>query len=231
MMTVNNELTVKYIDQSIALQSWENCIKFIADIATLSYGNLEARNPERLFTFLLEQEHYSVFEFVRVYDYTLRHHFELVKQIIKTEPKKAVEWNKKNVATFYLKVPIFVARQIMRHRAFSYLEMSRRYVTAKKIPFEFYIPDIDENLKQEIIQFYQNASELYQKILQAAKPEVARIVLPVSLYTQFYMQGDRKAWSNFLYYRLQNNVQPETRTVAEKIYTILKELWPDFQFK
>lgn len=87
-MTVNNELTVKYIDQSIALQSWENCIKFIADIATLSYGNLEARNPERLFTFLLEQEHYSVFEFVRVYDYTLRHHFELVKQIIKTEPKK-----------------------------------------------------------------------------------------------------------------------------------------------
>ena len=112
-------------------------------------------------------------------------------------------------ATLKLKVPIFIARQIQRHRTFSYNEISRRYVDS---PPEFFWPDKwrkrAENVKQgsseeavgdedwayglpsAISRYMADASYLYNDMLDSeVAPELARMILPQNMYTEFYMSG------------------------------------------
>lgn len=115
-------------------------------------------------------------------------------------------------ATLKLKVPIFIARQIQRHRTFSYNEVSRRYVDT---PPEFFWPDkwrkradnvkqgsSDEDLTNTYIQggaytvneaalgALNQARRAYQELLDNnVAPELARMILPQNLYTEMYMSG------------------------------------------
>lgn len=153
------------------------------------------------------------------------------------------------VASFRLKVPIFVARQIQRHRTFAYSEVSRRYV---KDDLEFYWPDkwrkAAANVKQgssdeefdlpvdehdyapwkeslwddmhELIWWYRYLVE------KGMAPEQARMLLPQSLMTTFYMTGSLRNWAHFLKLRLDSHAQQEVREVAQMINDVLVELWP-----
>ena len=109
-------------------------------------------------------------------------------------------------ATCRLKVPIFIARQIQRHRTFAYNEVSRRYVDN---PPEFFWPDAwrarAENVKQGSGDAHPNTEQwanrttghlmsvvnLYDEMLaDGVAPEHARMILPQNMYTEFYMTGE-----------------------------------------
>lgn len=163
-------------------------------------------------------------------------------------------------ATLKLKVPIFIARQIQRHRTFSYNEISRRYVDS---PPEFFWPDKwrarAENAKQgssnaEVIRLQTNtfpliyptgvqgpwidtdklakalvsrALSVYNEMLEAnIAPELARMILPQNMYTEFYMSGNLRAWSHFLHLRLDGHAQKEVQDVAQMVADILTPLFP-----
>lgn len=154
-------------------------------------------------------------------------------------------------ATLKLKVPIFIARQIQRHRSFSFNEISRRYVDS---PPEFFWPDTwrkrAENVKQgsseEVVDVMQGlATDSYFPVQQVMEeqcksavntyndalaagvaPELARMILPQNMYTEMYMSGNLRSWSHFLHLRLDGHAQVEVRVVAEQVRDILTPLFP-----
>lgn len=154
-------------------------------------------------------------------------------------------------ATLRLKVPIFIARQIQRHRTFSYNEISRRYVDT---PPEFFWPDAwrkraedkkqgstDEPVDTMTITedewvttpesvagaAARQAVWAYNMLLQGGvAPEQARMVLPQNMYTTFYMSGNLRAWNHFLALRLDGHAQKEVQDVAKQVQVILEPLWP-----
>ena len=154
-------------------------------------------------------------------------------------------------ATLRLKVPIFIARQIQRHRTFSYNEISRRYVDT---PPEFFWPDAwrkraedkkqgstDEPVDTMTITedewvttpesvagaAARQAVWAYNMLLQGGvAPEQARMVLPQNMYTTFYMSGNLRAWNHFLALRLDGHAQKEVQDVAKQVQVILQPLWP-----
>lgn len=139
--------------------------------------------------------------------------------------------------TFHVKAPLFVVREWQRHRIGSYNEMSGRYV--EFIP-SFYYPDewrkpalsnkqgsvpfegteeIDY-LGIEIIynEAIENAWKYYQFLLKSGiAKEMARMVLPLSLYTQFYWTVNARSLMNFLNLRTGQDAQWEIRQYAETV--------------
>ena len=208
-------------DFSRANENEEARKEAVCAVASISYGNEFCKDPEKLWNLLIDKGHESVFEFIRTvptfttYD-TLRLH--------KHCPLVKGEWQKGKFATFKLKVPIFVARQIQRHRAFSYMEMSRRYVKGDKVEFEVWLPIRHIDLwisRTAFVKSYDVALD------RGCKPEQARAFLPLGLYTQFWMQGDYRAWLNFFIYRLHPEAQEETRLVAQALWNLLREHQPE----
>ena len=146
------------------------------------------------------------------------------------------------VATFLLVVPIFVRSQIMRHRTFSYNEVSRRY-TSEKI--EFWKPDEVRGQSQDNLQcsegvleeseansIFQLATEFswasYKQLLEAGvSREMARSVLPQGTYTTFYMTGNLHNWIKFIKLRDHDHAQPETRDIAQQIKQNLEVCFPN----
>jgi len=147
-------------------------------------------------------------------------------------------------ATLRLKVPIFIARQIQRHRTFSYNEISRRYVDT---PPEFFWPITwrgrAENVKQgssdeeppdgsltwqmRFQDAVNEVSSLYKWAVQdGVAPELARMILPQNMYTEFYMTGNLRNWAHFLKLRLDGHAQAEVQDVAKMVASILTPLWP-----
>lgn len=146
------------------------------------------------------------------------------------------------ILSFEIKCPIFVARQIMRHRTFSYNEVSQRYTDVSSD--EFYLPYIfrkqsksnkqsseggfyDDKLAEEIYAHYKLSNYLYKKLLGLGiAREQARIVLPVAVYTRFIMTGNLRNWFNFLKERLSVDAQYETREYAVAIRKIIRRVVP-----
>ena len=146
-------------------------------------------------------------------------------------------------ATFLITCPLFIARQIQRHRTFSYNEISRRY-TSKDI--EFYIPrslrkqaqtnlqcslPIDIPRSAEFTRLIKDHTQVclsfYNTLLdQGASREQARAVLPQSMYTSFWMSGNLLNWAKFLKLRLDEHAQPEATEVAQAIQSELLEKYP-----
>lgn len=154
-----------------------------------------------------------------------------------------------SVGQVEIQLPIFVAREIMRHRTFSFNEFSGRYAV---MPNLFYVPD--ENRTKSAGQSATNKQasgnevaddaafkfiekvQVEQGLLRASYEEsldelaiareLARINLPLSQYTRFRMQGVLRNWFHFLDLRLRPNVQYECRLYAEAIAQIIKTLWP-----
>jgi len=153
--------------------------------------------------------------------------------------------------TLHLKMPIFVARQIMKHTTgIEYNEVSRRYVDSEP---EFYVPDVwrkkADNVKQGSsdtkVEFLRmqgfgeqsvndgafkhqmHSLDLYRDMIKAGvAPEQARMVLPQSMYTEVIATGNLYAWANMYIQRSDSHAQKETQDLAKQIGEIIQPLYP-----
>jgi len=145
-------------------------------------------------------------------------------------------------ASFHVKAPIFVARQLVKHKFLRWNEISRRYVDDEP---EFYEPDVwrdkSEDKKQgsggkSQSQYFPNiyvkevadkALGDYKKMLvQGICPEQARMVLPQSTMTEWYWSGSLDAFMDMCNLRCKLDTQYETRLVAEYILSEMINLFP-----
>ena len=150
-------------------------------------------------------------------------------------------------ASFHIKAPIFVARQLVKHKFLRWNEISRRYVD--DMP-EFYEPEtwrgrsVDKKqgssgeISIEHSDFYVTdlgddgtlndaALFTYQSLLEKGVcPEQARMVLPQSTMTEWYWSGSLDAFSDMCNLRLASDTQEETRYVALQINNKMKILFP-----
>ena len=160
-----------------------------------------------------------------------------------------------NAFRFHVKCPIFVAREWFRHRIGSYNEFSARY---SEVPNEFHVPDVSHIRTQvgkpgaytfepveldlacqavEVIEgVNERAYESYKYLIdRGVAKEVARTVLPMSMYTQFYWTVNARALMNFLSLRTDSNAQFEIREYANAVeeffqrkMPVTHEAWRDF---
>ena len=140
-----------------------------------------------------------------------------------------------------IKAPIFVARQLVKHRFMPWNEVSRRYVDDEP---EFYFPEVwrkkADNVKQgsseeviDVSAFHVEEAVEYQLLYQynnllaaGVCAEQARMILPQNMMTEWRWSGTLGAFLDMLVLRLDPHTQKETRDVAEKIAVIVKELFP-----
>jgi thymidylate synthase (FAD) len=145
-------------------------------------------------------------------------------------------------ASFHVKAPIFVARQLVKHKFLRWNEVSRRYVDDEP---EFYQPDVwrgrSADKKQGsdgVVKLYGVAEQIvddyaaealtaYQALLEAGvAPEQARMVLPQSTMTEWWWSGSLDAFADMCNLRCKPDTQLETRLVANDICDKMRELFP-----
>ena len=154
-------------------------------------------------------------------------------------------------ASFHIKAPVFVARQLVKHKFLRWNEISRRYVDTKP---EFYVPDVwrgkAEDKKQgsdgvieeathilysnnefygcidETDPYYQCLNSYEGLLRLGVCPEQARMVLPQSMMTEWYWSGSLDAFADMCNLRCAGDTQLETRLVANDICNSMKELFP-----
>ena len=148
---------------------------------------------------------------------------------------------------FHVKIPVFVARQWIRHRTANVNEVSARYTEMKD---EMYLPplehisaqskdnkqgrelesfpeEIANDIQSLIAESNQRQYDVYQKLLDlGVARELARTVLPVGHYTEWYWKIDLRNLMNFLALRLDPHAQWEIRVYAEAIAQIVKQVVP-----
>ena len=189
----------------------------IVQSARVSYGKgtKSVREDEALIDYLMRHQHTSPFEQV--------------------------------VLTFHCKMPIFVARQWIRHRAARVNEISGRYSVMED---EFYLPEetaiqyqnkdnrqgrdpqeVPAHLRQKVLNILAKGQQVayddYQKMLaDDIARELARINLPLSLYTQWYWQIDLHNLFHFLELRMDEHAQWEIRQYANVIADITRAVAP-----
>jgi thymidylate synthase (FAD) len=168
--------------------------------------------------------------------YLMRHHH--------TTPFEMVEFK------FHMTMPIFVARQWIRHRTANVNEYSGRYSI---IPDQFYTPSLDSVRKQsatnrqggserfggegaevqtaqDFLDYLAKAESLYQDyeslLEQGVSRELARVGLPANIYTQWYWKCDLHNILHFLELRLDEHAQEEIRAYAEAMVALIEPIVP-----
>ncbi len=189
----------------------------IVQAARVSYGpgTKKVSEDKALIRYLLRQRHTSPFEMVEV--------------------------------KLHIKAPIFVARQAHRHRASSINEVSGRYSV---LPDELYLPDdtqisfqstdnkqgrsevdvpadVKARVRELLLAGQRESYAAYQELLDAGiARELARIALPVAVYTEWYWKVNLHNLFHFLELRLDPHAQFEIRIYAEAIALIVQRLAP-----
>jgi len=151
-----------------------------------------------------------------------------------------------NAFRFHIKLPIFVMREWARHRIGSFNEWSGRY---SQLEPEFYVPepedvrtqvgkpgaysfdpvadDIAERARAAQREVYEHAYRAYVEMLDdGVAREVARNVLPVAIYTQFYWTVNARSLMNFLSLRNAPTAQREIRRYAEAVELLFAGVMP-----
>ena len=151
-----------------------------------------------------------------------------------------------NAFRFHVKCPIFVAREWFRHRIGSFNEFSARY---SEVPNEFFTPTIEEIRGQVgkpgsysfetldpsiakdavtwIADWNEQAYKLYKELLElGVAKEVARVVLPVSMMTQFYWTVNARSLMNFLSLRTHETAQYDIRQYANAVLELSRGEMP-----
>jgi len=151
-----------------------------------------------------------------------------------------------NAFRFHVRCPIFVAREWFRHRIGSFNEFSLRYAKATD---DFYVPEagdvrtqvgkpgaytfepvdneLAETTREELRAVYEQAYDTYTRLVeQGVARELARSVLPVGAYTQFYWTVNARALMNFVSLRNSEFAQLEIRRYAEAVESFFAELMP-----
>ena len=153
-------------------------------------------------------------------------------------------------ASFHIKAPIFVARQLVKHKFLRWNEISRRYVDDEP---EFYQPDVWRGRSADKKQgsegkvdlpayahitsswkgyegkgnYYSISLHVYKDLLKhGVAPEQARMVLPQSTMTEWYWSGSLDAFADMCRLRTSGDTQAETQEVAWQIYREMDKLFP-----
>ena len=146
-----------------------------------------------------------------------------------------------SAASFYVKAPVFVARQLVKHKFLRWNEISRRYVDEEP---EFYTPDVwrgrsadkkqgsegEVKTNANVDHFHDIALKVYtQMIDEGVAPEQARMVLPQSMMTEWYWSGSLDAFASMCNLRCTEDTQYESRVVAnridEEMYILFPKTW------
>jgi thymidylate synthase (FAD) len=151
-----------------------------------------------------------------------------------------------SVFRFHVRSPLFIAREWFRHRWGSFNEFSMRYARATD---EFYVPEADdvrtqvgkpgaysfdpvdtdlaEATRDELKAVYEAAYEAYERLVeQGVARELARAVIPVGAYTEFYWTVNARALMNFVSLRAAETAQREIRRYAEACERFFAERMP-----
>jgi len=141
-------------------------------------------------------------------------------------------------ASFHVKAPVFVARQLVKHKFLRWNEISRRYVDDEP---EFYVPDVwrgrsadkkqgsEGEVKSNANVFYYNTKALMlynQQLDEGVCPEQARMHLPQSMMTEWYWSGSLDAFADMCHLRCKPDTQAEAREVAELINDQMMTMFP-----
>jgi thymidylate synthase (FAD) len=167
------------------------------------------------------------------------------KQHLKTKDRKLIQYlaEHKHIspfghcfASFHIKAPVFVARQLVKHKFLRWNEISRRYVDNEP---EFYVPDTYRGRSLDKKQgsagkvtvsdngFNEIALTEYEYLLDLGVcPEQARMVLPQSMMTEWYWSGSLDAFADMCKLRCAPDTQAETAEVAWGIDRIMVKLFP-----
>lgn len=146
---------------------------------------------------------------------------------------------------FHVAMPVFIARQWIRHRTANVNEYSARYSV---VPDKFYVPTtenirsqskgnrqggdeaVDEATAERFLQYLdrcQGAYEEYEVLLEkGVSRELARIGLPVNVYTQWYWKCDLHNTLRFLSLRMDSHAQQEIRDYAAAMFALIKPIVP-----
>lgn len=189
-----------------------------AQVARTSFGNADAERTEeedhKLGRYLMKHRHTTPFEFCQV--------------------------------RFYIRAPLFVVQQLLRHRTASVNQESLRYVTPTDP--KFYIPErsrmvgrpanVKQGSSEEEIKSpdwarvvmdraFNSAVQDYRTLIKMGlAPEIARAVMPTSLYTDLYYQIDLHNFLHFAGLRTDPHAQWETRQYAEAMLELTREHFP-----
>jgi len=136
------------------------------------------------------------------------------------------------LATFRIKAPIFIIRQIVRHRSFAYQELSRRLPVNDERPLEYW--DSWENFgicvgKPAPEMIKDTVENMYNCLIrEGERPEIARAILPLGTYSTIWMQGEVDAFRNYFEVRVDPRAQKEHQELAKVMLGLLKEHQPVF---
>ena len=151
-----------------------------------------------------------------------------------------------NAFRFHIRCPIFVAREWFRHRIGSFNEFSMRYARATE---DFYVPepedvrtqtgkpgaysfepvsdDLAETARAELQDVYAKAYDAYERLVESGVArELARAVLPVGAYTEFYWTVNARSLMNFISLRAAETAQREIRRYAEACEAFFADRMP-----
>ena len=173
---------------------------------------------------------------------------KLINYLIKHKHTSTLEHN---LATFRIKVPLFVRSQHHRHRTWSYNEISRRYTD---VNLEFYEPNkfrtqhksnrqasnvedevnptlyfsgLMQGADHHIRNHHAKSVELFEKLIEEGVcREQARGILPQNLYTEYYATANLSNILKFIDLRTHEGAQWEIQVLANEMLNIIKDLWP-----
>jgi thymidylate synthase (FAD) len=151
-----------------------------------------------------------------------------------------------NAFRFHVRCPLFVAREWFRHRVGSFNEESARY---HQLEGDFYVPapedvrsqvgkpgsytfepvdgEIAAGVREDLAAHYERAYRLYQELIdRGLAKELARCVLPMGTFTQFYWTVNARSLMNFISLRNAPTAQYEIRRYAEALETIFAGQMP-----
>lgn len=151
-----------------------------------------------------------------------------------------------NAFRFHVRCPLFVAREWFRHRIGSFNEESARY---HQLEGDFYVPALGDvrsqvgkpgaytfepvdaetaaGVREDLQAQYDRSYRLYQELIdRGVAKELARCVLPMGIFTQFYWTVNARSLMNFLSLRNASTAQHEIRRYAEAVEALFAELMP-----
>ena len=151
-----------------------------------------------------------------------------------------------NAFRFHVRAPLFVAREWFRHRVGSFNEFSMRYAKATD---DFYLPEPDdvrsqvgkpgaysfesvepelaEQTREDLRAVYDAAYSTYTRLVdQGVARELARLVMPMGAYTEFYWTVNARSLMNFVSLRAAETAQREIRRYAEACESFLADKMP-----
>ena len=149
-------------------------------------------------------------------------------------------------ASFHVKAPIFVARQLVKHKFLRWNEVSRRYVDEEP---EFYTPEtwrgrsadkkqgsegislwnhgVGTGYREEEYEVMDGVLRMYKHMIEVGvAPEQARMVLPQSTMTEWYWSGSLDAFAAMCKLRCASDTQYESRVVANQISEVMGKIFP-----